>query len=125
MYEFDNCGQGIDLLPWTWRAILEIAHNYGWKPAGTEDPEFDKPPNGQWDGNYLEGALQKVKYQDAINLGNTLEKAVLDIFSGSYKTKHLSRKLKLKLKELEKVEGHKNLVQYVCFFKQGHFTIWR
>jgi hypothetical protein len=78
-----------------WRAILELAHEYGWEPAGTKLPEFIVyAPDGvtvdevgtraarqhhrNWDGGYFTNDLQVVDDKDAANIADALERALDD-----------------------------------------------
>jgi hypothetical protein len=79
-----------------WRAILELAHEYGWEPAGTKPPEFivyapdgvtvdevgtraARQHHGNWDGGYFTNDLQVVDDQDAANIADALERALDDV----------------------------------------------
>ena len=74
----------------SWRKMLELAYEYGWKPAGTErgqwvDPETGEldeqmcPDPDEWDGNYFTNAFQWVTEEDAAHIADALEKALDDI----------------------------------------------
>jgi hypothetical protein len=69
---------------------LELAYDYGWKPAGTvpgewiipETGEVDKrlsPDPDEWDGNYVTNDFQWVTDKDAAHIADALEKALDDI----------------------------------------------
>jgi hypothetical protein len=79
-----------------WRAILELAHEYGWEPAGTKPPEFIVyAPDGvtvdevatrswrqryaNWDGGYFSNDYQVVCDEDAANIADALERALDDV----------------------------------------------
>src|SRR3712207_9235910 len=68
-----------------WCAALELAHEHGWEPAGTEPPEFTVyAPDGvtvdevrtraerqryaNWDGGYFTNEYQVVSDEDAANI---------------------------------------------------------
>ena len=74
----------------SWRKVLELAHEYGWKPAGTEPcrwydaetGELDEqmsPDPDEWDGTYFSNDLQYVTDEDAANIADALERALDDI----------------------------------------------
>jgi hypothetical protein len=74
----------------SWRKVLELAFEYGWKPAGTEpgrwvDPstgELDKqmsPNPDEWDGTYFGNESQWVTDEDAAHIADALEQALDDI----------------------------------------------
>jgi hypothetical protein len=79
-----------------WCAVLELAYEYGWEPAGTEAPEFTfYAPDGvtvdeaqtrewrqhyrNWDGSYFGNAFQVVCDEDAANIAEALERALDDV----------------------------------------------
>jgi hypothetical protein len=72
------------LRPGEWPAILGLARQHGWDPAGTQPPwaasgwagEGDPPA---WDGRYWPGLGQQVTGADARNLGAALARAWADI----------------------------------------------
>ena len=59
--------------------LLELAHNFGWEPMGTEEPYLDddemKYPC-EWEGGYLTSDNQKVTVDDAREIASTLKKAL-------------------------------------------------
>jgi hypothetical protein len=75
-----------------WESVLRLAHRNGWKPAGTERPQFKIfHPDGTfdaegteehnraydgWDGSYFYNDCQVVTTEDARNLADALEKAL-------------------------------------------------
>jgi hypothetical protein len=74
----------------SWRKMLELAYEYGWKPAGTEPGQWVDPSTGElieqlspdpdeWDGNYRTNASQWVTDEDAAHIADALEQALDDI----------------------------------------------
>jgi hypothetical protein len=76
-----------------WRALLELADKYGWKPAGTEPPDSvfyhedctvdEEMTEGyrqmyeDWDGSYFGNfCFQWVTDEDAANIADALEFAL-------------------------------------------------
>ncbi len=62
----------------SWRKLLALAKEYGWKPMGTDKPKSFKPQES-WDGNYLTNECQTVKEKDASALAQALEMALFDM----------------------------------------------
>jgi hypothetical protein len=76
-----------------WRRLLTLAQMYGWRPAGTEAPEypwmdaFDEHDReiywmgepSEWDGHYFPGYLQHVTKEDAYALSAALGRALPDL----------------------------------------------
>jgi hypothetical protein len=79
-----------------WRAALELAHEQGWEPDGTEPPEMTVyAPDGvtvdevgtraerqryaNWDGCYFMNNHQVVSDEDAANIADALERALDDV----------------------------------------------
>jgi hypothetical protein len=71
----------------TWYGILELAEENGWNPMGTMPPNpdeaalvlaglssMDAPP---WDGEYWNDDGGLVLFEDALNLADALEQALL------------------------------------------------
>jgi hypothetical protein len=74
----------------TWREVLKLAYDYGWKPAGTEPGrwidemgELDKqmcPDPETWESmDYFSNGYQWVTDEDAGNIAEALERALEDI----------------------------------------------
>ena len=73
----------------SWCKVLELAYQYGWKPQGTEPPQWcdaDGEPCKQlywdpdeWNGSYFTNDHQWVARQDAANIADALERALDDI----------------------------------------------
>ena len=64
-------------IQWTgvyWRLMLPLAEQYGWRPAGTVQPE-GVPPE-EWDGEYLTNDGQLVTEGDASALAEAIAKAI-------------------------------------------------
>jgi hypothetical protein len=87
---------GCKWLSWTgWEKLLKLAHEYGWKPAGTKPPRgIVMKPDGSidhemtamyswseedWDGSYFSNNGQYVTDEDAANIADALERALHDI----------------------------------------------
>src|SRR5215217_4990890 len=78
-----------------WRALLELAYEYGWKPAGTAPPQWqylDHDGNvdhertkaywwceEDWSGTYFYNERQWVTEEDAANIAEALERTLEDI----------------------------------------------
>jgi hypothetical protein len=79
-----------------WRAVLELAREHGWEPAGTKPPEWTVyAPDGvtvdevatraerrryaNWDGGYFWNEYQVVSDEDAVNIADALERALDDV----------------------------------------------
>jgi len=78
-------GQTFEILTSTWQRLLDLARSYGWKPAGTRPPDVrDQEGNpacdwSDWSGSYTVNEYQNVTGEDAKNLAEALELALLDI----------------------------------------------
>src|SRR5919112_6036717 len=81
---------------WTaWENLLDLAHEYGWEPAGTEPPQWIATnPDGSidhemtamysrskenWDGSYFSNDGQYVTDEEAASIADALERALDDI----------------------------------------------
>jgi hypothetical protein len=80
---------------YAWCVALELAHEHGWEPAGTEPPEVTVyAPDGvvdevatrakrqryaNWDEVYLTNNRQVVSDEDAANIADALERALDDM----------------------------------------------
>ena len=79
-----------------WRAVLELAHEHGWEPAGTVPPEFtvyapdgvtvdevrtraERQSYANWSGGYFTNDYQVVSDEDAANIAEALERALDDV----------------------------------------------
>jgi hypothetical protein len=72
------------LRPGWWQALLGLARQHGWDPAGTQPPWAASGWTGAgdppaWDGRYWPGLGQQVTGADARHLGAALARAVADI----------------------------------------------
>ena len=86
-----NGAGGIELFSHTsWRKMLELACEYGWKPAGTEPGRWVDPSTGEldeqlspdpdeWDGDYFGNCFQWVTDEDAAHIADALDLALDDI----------------------------------------------
>jgi hypothetical protein len=74
----------------SWCKMLELAHMYGWKPAGTEPGQWVDQSTGElneqmspdpdeWDGSYFTNDFQWVADEDAAHIADALEQALDDI----------------------------------------------
>jgi hypothetical protein len=76
-----DCGE-FALRPGWWQAMLGLARQHGWSPAGTQPPPdysgWEGDPTA-WDGRYWPGEGQQVTGADARNLGAALARAWADI----------------------------------------------
>ena len=75
-----------------WHYALELAHEHGWEPAGTEAPDvMVYNPDGtvdeemtaqyryaaeEWSGDYFSNSRQWVTEEDAANIADALEQAL-------------------------------------------------
>jgi hypothetical protein len=81
---------------YAWRAALELAHEHGWQPAGTQLPNItvyapdgvtidevatraERPRHANWDGGYFWNECQVVSDEDAANIADALERALDDV----------------------------------------------
>jgi hypothetical protein len=79
----------------SWGHVLQLAHDHGWEPAGTEPPMITVyEPDGtvdeegtrlhreaeeDWDGGYFWNSYQSVIDEDAANIADALERALDDV----------------------------------------------
>jgi hypothetical protein len=73
----------------SWRKVLELACQYGWKPQGTEPGRwYDEtgrlceqlsPNPDEWNGSYFSNDFQWVTDKEAANIAHALEQALDDI----------------------------------------------
>ena len=69
----------------TWDALLDLAEEHGWNPLGTMLPEWqiwavglgDSDAEGPCLGSYTPDRIRLVALEDALNLGEALERAFL------------------------------------------------
>jgi hypothetical protein len=97
----------------TWREVLNIAHDYGWEPAGTEPGQWIDPETGEliedlspspdeWNGSYAANNAQWVTDADAANIADALERALQG-----------DEELNIDL-----------LRKFITFCRAGAFSIW-
>jgi hypothetical protein len=109
----DGEGGHLHLNNATWREVLNIAHDYGWEPAGTEPGEWIDPETGEldeqlyldpetWDGNYVSNCAQWVTDADAADIADALERALQG-----------DEELNIDL-----------LREFITFCRAGAFSIW-
>jgi hypothetical protein len=78
---------GFSLNIWEWRYCLSLAQAFGWKPEGTEAPNFiftDADgkecqftiPSERWSGTYFSNDFQWVRASDAHGLFVALDRAL-------------------------------------------------
>src|SRR5215208_2801155 len=70
----------------SWRKILELAYEYGWKPQGTEPGQWCdengelikqlSPDPNEWNGGYFSSDHQWVTHEDAANIAGALQRAL-------------------------------------------------
>jgi len=86
----------------SYRALLELAHEYGWQPTGTEPGQWCDPETGEldsqlspdpdeWDGTYVSNDYQWVTKEDAANIAEALERALEDKQGFGNEAKHWIR----------------------------------
>ncbi len=71
----------------SWRNVLKLAYEYGWRPLGTEiEDEWIVVETGEptrqiddWNGGYFTNDLQWVTEEDAERIADALEDALEDI----------------------------------------------
>jgi len=75
--------QQIRINNWTWYGVLKLALNYGWNPLGAVEPErlelaglFINNGNHGY-GDYWGQKPRLVLFEDALNLGDALERAFI------------------------------------------------
>jgi hypothetical protein len=79
-----------------WSAVLELAREHRWEPAGTKPPEFtvyapdsvtvdevatrvERQRYANWSGGYFTNDYQVVSDEDAANIADALERALDDV----------------------------------------------
>lgn len=88
LINIDNPSLTFGLTSSTWFGILEMAEENGWNPMGTMPPDPDdavlvlagmSPVNSHhWDGEYWGDDGGLVSFEDALNLADALEYALLN-----------------------------------------------
>ena len=84
-FKLHGRGGQLELPAANWKRALDLARAYGWKPEGTDPPDIrdqDDDPAcdwSGWSGTYTECEYQHVRAEDAANLADALELALLDI----------------------------------------------
>ena len=78
----------------TWREVLTLAYDHGWKPAGTEPGRWIDPETGEldeqmspdpetWESmDYFSNGFQWVTDEDAVNIADALERACIATLEG-------------------------------------------
>jgi hypothetical protein len=109
-----------------WGFYLDVAQEYGWKPAGTLAPETYKEPLS-WQGDYESNVGQLVSRTDAQALADALERALVDP-----RRPERERKVAELREATPEVAGHTAklaaddsafLREIVAFFRKGEFRI--
>lgn len=108
-----------------WREILMLAIDYGWKPKGTFEnngkgeilPREEAP---DWSGTYFTNDGQIADQEDAKNLAEALEKALMDI---PYKRIKHTEKISSPLKYWSGKGGKKYIKAFIKFCKDGEFYL--
>ena len=79
-------GEGFKFSNVTWAKILSLAKYYGWKSKGTVDPWWkDEPDAPDWRGCYTSNDGQWVTREDALNMANSLDRAIEEMDGTSKK----------------------------------------
>jgi hypothetical protein len=84
-YDLHNAHRDMRFTGAAWGALLHLAQQYGWEPAGTEAPTWSLneeeagQPWADWSGSYLCNDYQMVTDADAGQLAAALERALPDI----------------------------------------------
>jgi len=77
----NEAGETVRLGGFSWATLLELAHQYGWKPLGTRPPETFEPTEEEpsWDpNNYGANDGQYVLAEDADSIADSLVKYLED-----------------------------------------------
>ena len=111
----------------SWIRVLSLGLFYGWQPMGTRVPSMTEVHGFDveyWDGTYLTNDGQIVVTEDALSLGNALEKSLDDIpdFNLDYYLVDLD---KVNPFEYFAGDGKGQLVDFIKFCKLGSFLILR
>jgi hypothetical protein len=119
-----------------WQGLLELAHRYGWTPAGTILEDEDGSLRSEWSGTYYSNDYQLVTEYDARQFADAIERALPDIprHDATYhKTEQLPGfPLGLRVPTGEPISLHESfsgrrgrqfLCEFVRFARAGAFVI--
>jgi hypothetical protein len=67
----------------SWRKILALAKQYGWKPIGTDGVFHGENTGDLWAGGYLSNEGNAVKHEDAQAMAEALKLALCDMVNSS------------------------------------------
>ena len=116
-----------------WSAVLTLARNNGWEPAGTI---FEDDPD--WQGHYDTNEGQLVTAVDAARLADALERALPDIpdhdalehktrevdLPGLGPTRLIDARENLSPIELFSGDRKEQLRKFILYCRAGSFQIW-
>jgi len=113
--------------------LLDLAYLFGWKPRGTEAPSiegYSEWKSEEWKGGYFSNDFQVVTSEDAIDIAESLKKAIQIIpnfIDGPYpKNKDFFQITGDEKKDrlLSYFIGDKNeLKEFIAFCEDGEFCI--
>jgi len=137
----------------SWRLLLDLAYDYGWRPTGTVPPNRKRPD--EYRGYYDSNEGWKVTYEDAIGIAEALEKSLEDLPNrnvmpttdkqviGIPKTneiplimpdlkliKDLPKELQIDIdtsvtaREYFSGERKKRVLEFIAFCRKGSFYLW-
>jgi len=131
-YQLEGAGGEITFAQSIWPPVLAVAAIFGWQPQGTiPDKESGIFPGRASYGAYEYNDGQLVTAEDAHNLGEAIEKALLSLFIGVKQGVPQTDSDKVRTEEEQRAiqrvmeydpEGDK-LKRFVRFCKAGAFTI--
>ncbi|PWU18714.1 MAG: hypothetical protein C5B50_08440 [Verrucomicrobia bacterium] len=113
-----------------WSFYLNLAEEYGWRPAGTLPPK-SYPDPAKWPGEYDWNAGQIVSAVDPRQLAEALERALADP-QRAEREKLLAERLAEALRAMTGLDSQIQpptddtafLKEVITFFRQGQFEIW-
>ena len=111
----------------SWTRILGLGMFYGWQPMGTRVPSMTEIHGfdiDYWDGTYLTNDGQIVVAEDALSLGNALEKSMDDIPDFNLEVNRLDLKTITPF-EYFAGNGKVQLTDFIKFCRLGSFLILR
>ena len=78
-YDIGNAKRQMHLNAGGWTALLQLAHDYGWKPQGTTaSSRCLEASDRVWNGNYTSNDGQIVEAEDARAMAEALRRALRD-----------------------------------------------
>jgi hypothetical protein len=111
----------------SWIRVLSLGLFYGWQPMGTRVPSMTEVHGFDveyWDGTYLTNDGQIVVTEDALSLGNALEKSLDDIPDFNLEVYRLDLKMITPF-EYFAGDGKVQLTDFIKFCRLGSFLILR